>query len=235
VSNPAHRKAATEQAYIAIRSDILSGELAEGQRITEQRLAERLGLSRTPVREAIGRLVHEGFIERGTGYTTRVAHFPDDELDQIFQIRKLLECYGAARAARLASDEQVNTLRALSEEMLRHTPPRSQADFKTISQANERFHRTIMVAAQSPRLTALLALAVDVGVVARTYHLYSDEDLIRSARHHQELTDAIAARAPEWAANVMSSHILAAATAAAKNSQTGPRTNIAPIGEAVLS
>jgi DNA-binding GntR family transcriptional regulator len=73
-----------------------------------------------------------------------------------------------------------------------------------------------MDAARSPRLKALLAMAVDVGVVARTYDLYSVEDLIRSARHHQEITHAIAARAPDWAASVMASHLLAAATAALK-------------------
>jgi DNA-binding GntR family transcriptional regulator len=224
VSIPVERTAATEQAYLAIRSDILSGALKEGERITEQRLAESLGLSRTPVREAIGRLIHEGFVERGTGYTTRVAHFQDEELDQIFQIRKLLESYGASRAAQFATDEQIATLRALSKEMSAHTPPRTQNDYRIISRANERFHRTIMEAARSPRLTALLSMAIDVGMVARTYHLYSDEDLIRSALHHHEITDAIAARAPDWAASVMSSHILAAA-AAAKTDPGTPSIN----------
>jgi DNA-binding FadR family transcriptional regulator len=53
-----------------------------------------------------------------------------------------------------------------------------------------------------------------VGVVARTYYSYSESDLIRSARHHSEIVDAIAARAPEWAESVMSAHVLAAATSA---------------------
>lgn len=66
---------ATEQAYHIIRSDILTGKLAEGERLTETRLSEDLGLSRTPIREAIGRLTLEGFIERQKGYTTRVAFF----------------------------------------------------------------------------------------------------------------------------------------------------------------
>ncbi|MDA4846616.1 GntR family transcriptional regulator [Hoeflea poritis] len=219
MSNPAQRTAATDQAYHAIRSDILSGTLKEGERITEQRMAENLGLSRTPVREAISKLIHEGFVERGTGYTTRVAHFEDEELEQMFQIRKLLESYGAARAAEFATDEQVEHLKELSAEMSAHTPPKSQSDYKIISAANEKFHRTIMEAARSPRLSALISMAVNVGMVARMYHLYSDEDLIRSAAHHHEITDAIAARSPEWAASVMSSHLLAAASMAARAGQ----------------
>ncbi|MEM6460288.1 MAG: GntR family transcriptional regulator [Pseudomonadota bacterium] len=214
MNNPAQRTAATEQAYLAIRSDILSGALKEGERITEQRLAEHLGLSRTPVREAIGRLVHEGFVERGTGYTTRVAYFEHEELEQMFQIRKLLESYAAARAAKYATQEQIDLLRQLSNEMSAHTPPRSDTDYKIISAANEKFHRTIMEAARSPRLTTLISVAVNVGLVARMYHMYSDEDLNRSAAHHHEITDAIAARSPEWASSVMSSHLLAAASMA---------------------
>jgi DNA-binding GntR family transcriptional regulator len=208
--------AAKDQAYASIRADILSGALREGERLTEQRLAKNLGISRTPVREAIGRLIHEGFVERRRGYDTRVARFPKDELDQIFQIRRLLESYGARRAAELASEEQIALLQSLSDTMARHTPPASPADFRIISQANERFHATVMDASRSPRLKALLSMAVDVGVVARTYDLYSEEDLLRSAHHHREITHAIAARAPDWAASVMSSHILAAAAAALK-------------------
>lgn len=211
------RTGATEQAYRAIRADILAGVLAEGERLTEQRLAERLGLSRTPVREAIGRLIHEGFVERRRGYDTRVARFPKDEIDQIFQIRRLLESYAARRAAELATEVEIATLRALAETMEAHTPARSPADFRIISQANERFHMAIMDAARSPRLKALFTMAVDVGVVARTYDLYSEEEMRRSSHHHREITDAIAARAPDWAASVMAAHILAASTAATRS------------------
>jgi DNA-binding FadR family transcriptional regulator len=63
-------------------------------------------------------------------------------------------------------------------------------------------------------LQALLSLAVDVGLVARTYEVYSADDLNRSLRHHIEVTDAIAARSEIWAEHVMSAHIMAAKTAA---------------------
>lgn len=210
------KPAAAEHAYETIRADILSGKLPEGQRLTEQAIASDLGISRTPVRDAIRQLTHEGFVERGAGYSTRVASFPENELEQIFEIRRRLESYAAFRAAQFATPEEITKLRELSEEMLAHTPPSSKEDYRFISAINEEFHYVIGKAARSPRLMAVLSLAVDVGVVARTYFSYSEEDLMRSAQHHKEITDAIIARAPEWAANAMSSHILAAAVSASK-------------------
>ena len=207
---------AKEQAYQAIRARIMSGDLSDGARLTEQALASEMGFSRTPVREAINRLVHEGFVERGEGYSTRVAQFPEDELDQIFEIRRRLECYAAERAARFATEAQITELDALTTEMEGLSPPRTEGDYARISAINADFHRILSEAARSPRLMAVLSMAVDVGVVSRTYRSYADDDLVRSARHHREMVDALRARSPDWASSVMSSHVLAAARAAAR-------------------
>lgn len=207
---------AAERAYRSIRSAIVSGQLEEGERLVEERLSEDLGLSRTPVREAIRRLTMEGFIERQGGYTTRVATFPADEMEQTFHIRQMLESYAAERAARLATAEDIAIIRALSDEISKHTPPKSPSDFQAISEANEAFHRKIVETARSPRLTALMSMAFDVGMVDRTYRRYNAEELVRSANHHREITDAIAANSPEWAGTAMRTHIRAAEVAAAK-------------------
>ncbi len=210
------RPPAADLAYGRIRERIMSGDLAGGTRLKEQGLAEELGLSRTPIRAAITRLVHEGFVERGEGYSTRVARFPEEELDQIFEIRRRLECYAAARASERASDAQIDQLDTLTTRMEELTPPHSAGDYQEISSINAEFHRIIAEAAASPRLMAVLQMAVDVGIVARTYHSYSEADLIRSARHHRELVDAFRARSADWAESVMSSHVLAAARSAAR-------------------
>lgn len=206
---------ATEVAYTAIRARIMTGALADGERLKEQALASEMGLSRTPVREAITRLIHEGFVERGEGYSTRVAHFPDDEMDQIFEIRRRLESYAAERAAERATAAQIDTLDALTTQMEALSPPQTDAEYERISALNAEFHRVIGEAADSPRLRAVLAMAVDVGIVARTYRSYSADDLVRSARHHRELVAAIRCRSADWAGHVMSSHVLAAARSAA--------------------
>lgn len=210
-----NKQPAAELAYEAIRARIMSGDLVDGDRLKEQTLASEMGLSRTPVREAITRLIHEGFVERGEGYSTRVAHFPEDELDQIFEIRRRLESYAAARAAERASAAQIEELDRLTTEMEVLSPPKSDAAYAQIAQINADFHRLLAEAACSPRLRVVLSMAVDVGIVARTYRSYSDDDLIRSARHHREMVDAIRAGSAEWASHVMSSHVLAAAARSA--------------------
>lgn len=202
---------ATEQAYQAIRKNILTGEFKEGERLTETRLSDDLGLSRTPVREAIGRLVLEGFIERQSGYTTRVAHFPQDEAQQIYEIRRLMECYSVERAARLATEEDIAEMRQIHAAMKADTPPRDEAASQRLTEANEAFHRAIVTAARSPRLTALMTTALDVSMVVRTYSMYTEQDLFRSLNHHSEIIEAIEARAPKWASSVMSAHLLAGA------------------------
>jgi DNA-binding GntR family transcriptional regulator len=216
------KSAASVQAYNQIRQDIVSGALKEHERLTEQALAEQLGLSRTPVREALKRLIHEGFLERQSGYSTRVAQFSNDETEQIFQLRQMLEGYAIKRAATLATEQQISTLRDLANYMSERVPTSSSNDYDEIAQANENFHRTIYEAADSPRLIALLSVAIDVGLVARTYRLYSAQALRRSCQHHHEMVDAISARSPEWAASVMSSHIMAAQAAAAAVNHSQP-------------
>lgn len=203
---------ATEQAYRSIRTKIVSGEYREGERLTEKRLSEELGFSRTPVREAVGRLILEGFIENQGGYTTRVAEFPGDEVEQVYEIRRLLECYSARRAARLATEEEIARLRAIHDRMRADTPPADQEAYQRLTQANEEFHKEIVAAARSPRLKALIMMAFDMGMVVRTYRMFSAAELRRSLNHHAELIEAIEARQPDWAESVMSAHLLAGAS-----------------------
>jgi DNA-binding GntR family transcriptional regulator len=95
--------------------------------------------------------------------------------------------------------------------MKKDTPPPDQAAYQRLTAANEEFHRTIVAAARSPRLTALMTTALDVSMVVRTYSMFSEKDLQRSLNHHEEIIQAIEARAPEWASSVMSAHLLAGA------------------------
>jgi DNA-binding GntR family transcriptional regulator len=212
---------AADAAYLSIRSEILEGVLAADERLTEVTLAERLGISRTPVREAVKRLLIEGFLTRLPGEGLRVTGLNPDEVQQIFRIRTMLESYGARRAAEFASEADMAELHRLAAIMSDHTPPRAPADYETISEANTAFHRTIMQAAQSPRLAAMLSLAVNLGLVLRTYQMYSADDMIRQSRHHHDIAEAISARDPDWAEAAMTAHVLAAAAVARRWSAKG--------------
>ena len=120
----------------------------------------------------------------------------------------------ARRAAEHATPEEITNLRHLAEAMSMRTPPRNSADYTAISDANAAFHRQVMLAARSPRLGAMMSMAVNLGLVLRTYRMYSERDLIRSAQHHLELVEAIASRSPDWASSVMAAHLQAAAQVA---------------------
>lgn len=209
--SPKRTGSVADQAYETIRADIISGALPTRGRLTETTLAERFGISRTPVREAVKRLILEGLLTRESGPGLRVASLDPDEIDQIFQIRLLLECYAARRAASFASERHVETLQRLAETMSAHVPPQGAAHYRIISDANAEFHRTIVEAARSPRIAMILSVTTDLALVLRTYRMYSEKDIARSSRHHHEIADAIAARAPDWAAAAMASHLHAAA------------------------
>lgn len=198
---------AADQVYQSLREDILSGKLPPNERMTEMMIADALGVSRTPVREAVKRLTVEGFVSRIPGEGLRVVALGPNEIEQIFDIRLMLETYAVRRAALHATDAQMAELHELADTAHARTPPRSNADLQYLSDCNARFHKLIMEAACSPRITTMLGSAIDVGLVLRTYRMYSERELVRSSRHHQEIADAIAARAPDWAASVMTSHL----------------------------
>jgi DNA-binding GntR family transcriptional regulator len=211
-----------EQAYLALCTEILAGRMGPDARLTEMTIAERLGISRTPVREAVRRLIIEGFLTRDRREGLRVTTLNPDEVQQIFNIRLMLEGYAARRAAEFVTPGEAAELTRLAEVMAAHSPPRSDADFITLSQANTAFHRLVLQAARSPRVAALVSLAVNLGLVLRTYRMYSERDLIRQSRHHHDIAEAIAAREPDWAEAAMAAHLQAAAAVARRVGLSGP-------------
>lgn len=219
--DPARQVNAADHAYLVLRGEVLAGDIGAEERLTEVTLAEKLGISRTPVREAVKRLIIEGFLTREPGQGLRVTTLSPEEVQQIFTIRLMLESYAARRAASLASDVDAAELKRLAELISAHTPPACDADYATISEANAAFHGLVMLAARSPRLGAMLSLATNLGLILRTYRMYSERDMIRQSRHHHDIAEAIAMREPDWAEAAMSAHVLAAAAAARRFAKTG--------------
>ncbi|SEG86604.1 DNA-binding transcriptional regulator, GntR family [Thermomonospora echinospora] len=200
---------ATDTAYEAVRQMILSGEAAPGTRLGEAELAEMLGLSRTPVREALQRLGADGLVEVLPHRGARVVLWTAADLEEIFELRTLLEPYAAARAARIGLEEPVLIeLRGLCAAMERAAAERELA---RLAQLNSRFHAALIDASGNQRLPAMLTSVMHAPLILGTFHRYDAETMARSMAHHREVVDAIAARDPEWAASVMRSHLRAAA------------------------
>ncbi|HYC05111.1 MAG TPA: GntR family transcriptional regulator [Azospirillaceae bacterium] len=199
-----------ERAHAEIRRGILAGEFGPGARLKEEELASRVGVSRTPVREALRRLNAEGLVDFVPNQGAFVASWSDHELDDIFRLRSLLEGHAAELAARSATPVQITELERLARHMIELEANRPGQAMEAIAEANAAFHRLILEAAGSRRLTAMMAHVVEIPLVLRTFGRYSPEALARSLRHHVELAAAVRARDPLWAGSVMRSHIMAA-------------------------
>jgi len=201
---------AVDRAYEAVRSGIIAGRYLAGARLTEQEIATRVGVSRTPVREALRRLDAEGLVEFTPNLGAVVTTWTEEDSDEIFDLRAMLESYGARRATIRATDEQIAELRRLAELQYRESVERRTGYLERIADLNSQFHRRMQEAAASNRLSRALAALIEAPLMMRTFQKYTPEDLQRSAQHHLEIVLALEARDPEWAASVMLSHIHAA-------------------------
>lgn len=201
---------AVDKAYDAVRSGIIAGRYLAGARLTEQEIATAVGVSRTPVREALRRLDAEGLVEFTPNLGAVVTVWSDADADEVFDLRAMLESYGARRATLRATPEQVAELKSLAETQYRESVDRASGHLERIAELNSRFHRRLQEAAASTRLSRALAALIEAPLMMRTFQIYTPEDLERSAMHHLEIVRALEARDPEWAASVMLSHVHAA-------------------------
>ncbi|MEM7280907.1 MAG: GntR family transcriptional regulator [Pseudomonadota bacterium] len=201
---------AARKAYEVIRSEIVEGRFAPGDRITEADIAEKAQVSRTPVREALRRLEAEGLIRFVPNQGAFVSSWGDDVVEETFELRALLEGYAARLCATRCSETQLTRLRQLAERQLHESEQRKQGYLNRITDLNEQFHQVILQAANSEQLRSMLSLLSNAPLVFQTFRDYSEADLIRSAHHHLELVEAFEAGDSEWAASVMRSHLVAA-------------------------
>lgn len=200
-----------DSAYDQLRQQILSGQLPHGERLAEEDIAEELGISRTPVREALRRLAAEGLVDVAPNRGASVARWETTDLQEIFDLRAMLESYATQRATSRSTPELFETLESICAEM-EETFARSKGGraLSALADGNRRFHRSIITAADSPRLTSMVDSLTHVPVVMQTFTQYSPHALERSLHHHREILDAMRAGDPMWASSVMRAHILAA-------------------------
>lgn len=194
----------TDIAYDKLKRSILTGELAPGQHLKESDLAAVLGLSRTPVREAIRRLAAERLVALRPSAGAVVRRYSRADLEEVFDLRGLLEPHAARHAALRASRAQLDRLGHLAAEMAALAGEGAMGELAT---RNSLFHDLIAEAADNARLRQTIQELIDIPRVRRTYVAYRQEQLARSMAQHEELVEALKARDPDWAASVMRCHI----------------------------
>jgi DNA-binding GntR family transcriptional regulator len=197
----------TERAVGELREVILRGELPAGARLGEVELAERLGVSRTPVREALGRLAAEGLVEIVPNRGARVATWTVEELEGVFELRALLEPQLTALAVPRAGEQDVAELDVLAHRMLEVGAPGPEQDLDALVPLNRAFHDRLVALADHPALAGALAGAIHPPIVVRNFHAYDGPSLRRSLAHHVEIVAAVRAGDPAWAQAVMTAHI----------------------------
>jgi DNA-binding GntR family transcriptional regulator len=210
IADGALMKRAAETAYDEIRRGILSGRFAPGERLKEKELSADLGVSRTPIREALRRLDQERLVNFVPNHGTYVADWAPQDLEEIFALRALLESHAARLAATRMSADELAELRRMVADM---DEAIARGDSDGLTHANNRFHTLILSAAESPRLEAMVLRLLEVPLILRTFMHYSGDDLTRSMNHHRELLAAFAHGDPDWAQSVMSSHVKSAFSA----------------------
>ncbi|MDT3766037.1 GntR family transcriptional regulator [Priestia filamentosa] len=187
------KKKANHQSYELIRDKILSGELASGTKITEEKLANDLGFSRTPIRESIRRLEYEGLIVK-----KKVLKPTEKNLRDIFQVRMLLESHAAKSAAIYASQEDLDAL-------LQCVETGKNGSYEEIMEANERFHQIIVQKSGNEVLIDTIdRMQSIIYLFRRTVVSYDRPFLIEE---HEEIYQAIRNREMDKAAELMRSHL----------------------------
>jgi DNA-binding GntR family transcriptional regulator len=200
---------AADQAYGYLRERLIAGEYESGTRLTEWMIAGELGTSRTPVREAMRRLVGDGFLVFRPNYGTFVETWSTQEIGELFDLRSLLESEIAGTAASRISAEQIERLGHLQDQIEQQGPDLGRDNLARIALLNRDFHQLIAQASNSARLVSMLTNAIEAPVVQQTFRRYSLTQLQRSFHHHRELIDAFRVGDSAWAHAAMSCHVRA--------------------------
>lgn len=173
-----------------IRRQILTGVLRPGQRIIQDALAARLGISRVPVREALQQLQGEGLVEYMAHFGYQVTSLNYDDIKEIYYLRQVLESDAIRLAIPLLSDvevEEMSRTRAQMEQL-----PEWATD--QLAGLNREFHFLLFRAAKMPRLLRFIGQLWDASDAYRTLY-HSDSAAVAEIHHeHRQLQDAIDAR-----------------------------------------
>lgn len=194
----------TLKVYARMRNLILTGEWKPDERLVERRLAQSFRVSRTPVRQAIAMLEVEGLIRTTPNHGAVVRSYQPEELEDLYQLRAVLEGYASGRAATRISSKGLGRLRESCE---RFEKLRAKDDVLKLVEENLFFHDTILEVAGSEALSRMLRNLVELPLVYKSYFWYSSEQKLISEHYHRQLVKAFESRDAARAELLMREHI----------------------------
>jgi DNA-binding GntR family transcriptional regulator len=207
-----------QRAYEHLQEGVLSGRLRSGTVISEAALAKELGISRTPVGEAIRQLVREGLVEQVPRYGTIVRSIDRAELIDLYEMREAIESYAAAKAAELISEPALNRLQQFCDVMENierelkdaGTIELDEPSLKRFLAADMAFHMLILEASGNRRMIEVVKNMRTVSRIFRMRRAPHQFPVVHKAlEFHRLILGALRTRDREAARKHMSDHIVA--------------------------
>ncbi len=199
------RRSLSEQVYEALQNSILIGDLKPGDPLPEIKLSEELGVSRTPVREAIGKLEQEGLVRTLPNRGAVVVGITEKDIDDIYAIRMVVEGLAANWAAENAEESALEEMRGIVELQEFYV---GKKDYLQVRQLDSRFHSLLYKASGSHILTHMLtSLHRDIRRV-RGLSVSKHDRAAPSVQEHRAIFCAIEAHDGALAERLMYEHIM---------------------------
>jgi DNA-binding GntR family transcriptional regulator len=202
-----------ELAYSALRARILANEFPANAVLREQALAEELGVSRTPVREALRRLAEAGLVEFVPNRGATVVSWTREQMAETYFVRAALESRAAGLAAPQIDDAVLSRLHELILGMDEFVNATDIDSVSELGRLNSEFHRLVVTASGSKQLMSLVATVSQVPMMIRNFKDFGSTFRSRSNHHHRDIVTALESGDTLWAEVAMRSHILAARNA----------------------
>lgn len=200
----------SQTVYQRLRKRLIASHYAPGSHLREETLAFEFGVSRTPVRWALQRLISEGLLTAGEKRGALVTHWRQENTSDIFSLRILLEGYGASLCAANASETLIDRLQSACDEMDDLFESKPSDWVKKMDAGNLLIHKSLVEGAGSPYLAVSARHLLEVPQVIGGFFIYDDADIEESLRQHREIVKAISVRDPEWARAAVACHLSAA-------------------------
>ena len=194
---------------------ILEGHIAAGDKLTESTLAEQLGVSRGPVREAFRMLEEAGLVRTEKNRGVFVRRIPLEEALEIFELRAVLEQHVGTKVAQVATAAQVRALKALLKPMAQAA---KQGDASSYHRHNLAFHDALLEMAGNHKLTATYQRLVKELTLFRRQNL-TPETMVQYTQEHQHIVQCIAARDAAAAGQALYAHVMGSRERTAANAQ----------------
>ena len=193
-----------------LRRLILEGDYGPNERLIEEQLAERLGVSRTPIRQALTMLEAEGLVEIEPNKGAMVCSFTIEDVWDIYDLRAVLEGHAARRAADRIDEGGLARLRSLAEDVENVSPGRfsdHEEEIRWLVATNQEFHGTIVAASRNGRLEKLIRRTVEVPLMFKAFYWYGPHERTISNHYHRQILEALGAGDGERAEIIMREHV----------------------------